>query len=96
MDREFAFNQSKQRQFIGEIEREENSSHKKSCQMVLFSQFRTNTHKLLQKKKEYFGIKTGVTVTAGACLASYLAIAERRFVIVVFNCKKMSMRFSDT
>jgi D-alanyl-D-alanine carboxypeptidase len=37
-----------------------------------------------------------VTVTAGACLASYLAIAERRFVIVVFNCKKMSMRFSDT
>ena len=39
--------------------------------MVTTLLFRINTHRLLQDKEGYHGIKTGVTVTAGPCLASY-------------------------
>lgn len=42
------------------------------------------------------GIKTGVTSTAGPCLASYVKINNRHFVIIVLNCKKLSQRFADT
>ena len=58
--------------------------------------FRVNTHKLVHEKYEYIGIKTGVTATAGPCLASYLKILDRNFIIVVLNSKKLSSRFSDT
>ena len=59
--------------------------------------FRTNTHKLLHNKPEkYIGIKTGVTVTAGACLASCLRLEDKKFIIVVLNAKKLSQRFVDT
>jgi D-alanyl-D-alanine carboxypeptidase len=51
---------------------------------------------LLHKKESYIGIKTGVTTTAGACLASYLTIKDRSFVIIVLNAKKLSLRFADT
>ena len=55
-----------------------------------------NTHRLLHEREEYVGIKTGVTATAGPCLASCISIRERKFIIIVLNSKKMSMRFSDT
>jgi D-alanyl-D-alanine carboxypeptidase len=55
-----------------------------------------NTHKLLHERQEYIGIKTGVTVTAGPCLASWLRIKERDFIIIVLNSKKLSYRFTDT
>ncbi len=64
--------------------------------MVLYHLYRVNTHKLLHGKKEYFGIKTGVTVTAGPCLASCVKLASRTFIIVVLNAKKLSQRFVDT
>ena len=64
--------------------------------MVFFIIYRVNTHKLLQKKEEYIGIKTGVTATAGPCLASFIKIANRGFIIVVLNSKKLSSRFADT
>jgi D-alanyl-D-alanine carboxypeptidase len=55
-----------------------------------------NTHRLLHEREEYIGIKTGVTASAGPCLASCIRLKERRFIIIVLNSKKMSMRFSDT
>ena len=58
--------------------------------------FRENTHRLLHKKDCYVGIKTGVTATAGACLASYVTIQDRSFIIIVLNSKKLSLRFADT
>jgi len=64
--------------------------------MVTINIFRVNTHRLLHKKEEYVGIKTGVTTTAGACLASYVHINARSFIIIVLNSKKLSMRFTDT
>ena len=37
-----------------------------------------------------------MTTTAGPCLASYVTVAQKNFVIVVLNCKKLSQRFADT
>lgn len=54
-----------------------------------------NTHRLLGKR-EYCGIKTGVTDTAGSCLASYLALSGRQFVVVVLKCKTLDRRFRET
>jgi D-alanyl-D-alanine carboxypeptidase len=42
------------------------------------------------------GIKTGFTSTAGGCLASYVKIQGREFIIVVLKCKKVNSRFKDT
>ena len=64
--------------------------------MVKIKIFRLNTHRLLHKKEVYLGIKTGVTTTAGACLASYVNMKARTFVIIVLNSKKLSLRFTDT
>jgi hypothetical protein len=57
-----------------------------------------NTHRLIQEKpKEYIGIKTGNTTSAGPCLASCVKAKNGRyFIIIVLNCEKMSMRFKDT
>lgn len=58
---------------------------------------RQNSHLLLQSKPElYVGIKTGVTTTAGPCLASCIEVKGRRFIIIVLNCKSMKYRFKDT
>lgn len=54
-----------------------------------------NTHRLLPKK-EYAGIKTGVTDTAGSCLASHITIAGRQFLIVVLKCRSLDRRFRET
>ena len=64
--------------------------------MVILSILRINTHKLMQSKDCYLGIKTGVTVTAGPCLASFVKMDDRSFVRVVLNCKKLTQRFVDT
>jgi len=51
----------------------------------------------MQNKSDlYVGIKTGVTINAGPCLASCLEFNNRRFIIVVLNCKTMKFRFRDT
>jgi D-alanyl-D-alanine carboxypeptidase len=59
--------------------------------------FRENTHQLLQAKPNlYVGIKTGITNTAGPCLASCLEISGKRYIVIVLNCKSMKYRFKDT
>jgi D-alanyl-D-alanine carboxypeptidase len=51
----------------------------------------------VQNKPEiYTGIKTGVTTTAGPCLASCVESNGRRFIIIVLNCKGMKNRMRDT
>jgi D-alanyl-D-alanine carboxypeptidase (penicillin-binding protein 5/6) len=51
-----------------------------------------NTHRLLPKS-EYLGIKTGLTTTAGACLASHIKLGTRDFIMVVLGCKQVDRRF---
>ncbi|CAD8146297.1 unnamed protein product [Paramecium pentaurelia] len=54
-----------------------------------------NTNKLLDKG--FFGIKTGITDSAGPCLASaYRSNEMDYYIIIVLNCKNMNMRFDDT
>ena len=56
-----------------------------------------NTHKLLHlKPKEYLGIKTGYTYTAGPCLSSLISINERNFIIIVLGCSRVNLRFKQT
>ena len=56
-----------------------------------------NTHKLMQlRPKEYIGIKTGFTKSAGPCLSSCVSVQSREFVIVVLGCARMSLRFKET
>ena len=65
--------------------------------MVFSLIFRENTHYLLQSKPNlYVGIKTGITNTAGPCLASCINIAGKNYIIIVLNCKSMKFRFKDT
>ncbi|CAD8047321.1 unnamed protein product [Paramecium sonneborni] len=54
-----------------------------------------NTNKLLEKG--FFGIKTGITDSAGPCLASaYRSNEMDYYIIVVLNCKNLNMRFDDS
>lgn len=56
-----------------------------------------NTHMLVQERQSlYKGIKTGITNSAGPCLASLVEYAQRQFIIIVLNCKSMKQRFKDT
>jgi D-alanyl-D-alanine carboxypeptidase len=56
-----------------------------------------NTHKLLHlKPKEYIGIKTGYTPSAGPCLSSFISTNNRNFVIIVLGCGRVSLRFKET
>jgi len=55
----------------------------------------SNTHRLLSKS-EYIGIKTGMTTTAGACLASHVKLGCREFIIIVLGCKHIERRFKET
>jgi len=65
--------------------------------MVIFKVFRSNTHQLLQQKScIYTGIKTGITNTAGPCLASCIEVKSRMFILIVLNCKSMKHRMKDT
>ena len=54
-----------------------------------------NTNKLLNHG--YDGLKTGITPSAGPCLASSLRRGDNRHLIcVVLNCGNTEMRFSDS
>lgn len=57
----------------------------------------TNTHLLLEKQN-FLGGKTGVTMTAGPCLATAYSIpnSKEAVVIVLLKCASMEDRFSET
>ncbi|CAD8137674.1 unnamed protein product [Paramecium pentaurelia] len=63
---------------------------------TLYKQYEwKNTNKLLDKG--FFGIKTGITDSAGPCLASAYSSNEMDYyIIIVLNCKNLNMRFDDT
>ena len=42
------------------------------------------------------GIKTGVTVNAGPCLATYITLENRPLIIVLLNSKNMDIRWPET
>ena len=54
-----------------------------------------NTNKLLGNYG-YDGIKTGITPTAGGCLASRFWRGDRQFIIVTLGSSGESTRFTDT
>ena len=55
----------------------------------------SNTNKLLGNYG-YDGIKTGITPTAGGCLASRFWRGDRQFIIVTLGSSSEHTRFSDT
>ena len=52
-----------------------------------------NTNKLL--KKGFAGIKTGITETAGPCLATYMRAPKQTIVIIVLQCQTMDHRWTE-
>lgn len=54
-----------------------------------------NTNKLLALE-ECIGVKTGITTTAGPCLASYFQKNGRKIVIVIFKTQNIEDRFRET
>lgn len=52
-----------------------------------------NTNKLLENG--YTGLKTGITPTAGPCLAASLIKDDFKFIVVVLNSKSMDHRWSE-
>ncbi len=54
-----------------------------------------NTNKLL-RRKHFIGGKTGVTVTAGPCLASVYEIGDVKLVTILLRTSKLSRRFTET
>lgn len=54
-----------------------------------------NTNKLL-RRPGFIGIKTGITVTAGPCLASAYTFRDKTYIVIVAKSAKMSRRFKDT
>lgn len=52
-----------------------------------------NTNKLLSKG--YCGIKTGVTQTAGPCLAAYIAKQKRSYLVILLNSRSMDSRWVE-
>lgn len=51
-----------------------------------------NTNKLL-RRNGFLGVKTGVTVTAGPCLASCYQKCGKTFIVVLLRANKLSRRF---
>jgi len=54
-----------------------------------------NTNKLL-RRDGFIGVKTGVTVTAGPCLASCYESGDKKFIVVLLRTNKLSRRFKET
>jgi serine-type D-Ala-D-Ala carboxypeptidase (penicillin-binding protein 5/6) len=54
-----------------------------------------NTNKLL-RREGFIGAKTGVTVTAGPCLATCYEAGEKKFIVVLLRTNKLSRRFKET
>ncbi|TNV84467.1 hypothetical protein FGO68_gene13804 [Halteria grandinella] len=53
-----------------------------------------NTNKLLEQSG-YSGLKTGITPTAGPCLAASLQRDEFKFIVVILNSKSMDQRWGE-
>lgn len=51
-----------------------------------------NTNKLL-RRPGFIGIKTGITVTAGPCLASAYEFHGKTYIVIIAKCNKPSRRF---
>jgi D-alanyl-D-alanine carboxypeptidase len=54
-----------------------------------------NTNKLL-RRPGFIGVKTGVTITAGPCLATCYQSGEKIFIVVLLRTNKLSRRFKET
>ena len=54
-----------------------------------------NTNKLL-RRPNFIGGKTGVTITAGPCLASCYQLGEKILIVVLLKTTKLSRRFKET
>jgi D-alanyl-D-alanine carboxypeptidase len=54
-----------------------------------------NTNKLLGEEG-FFGIKTGTTVAAGPCLASWFRKDEKNLIVVVLKCATEELRWAET
>ena len=54
-----------------------------------------NTNKLL-RRHNFIGAKTGVTVTAGPCLATCYKSGDKIFIIILLRTNKLSRRFKET
>ena len=54
-------------------------------------------HLLWESSKQYHGVKTGITPTAGPCLSSHFQskCGSFDFILVVLNCKTREARFSE-
>ena len=52
-----------------------------------------NTNKLLERG--FIGIKTGVTHSAGQCLATYLKWKKRSYIVVLLNWSSAEQKFKD-
>lgn len=54
-------------------------------------------HMLWDSSKQYHGVKTGITPTAGPCLSSHFRsrCGTFDFIIVVLNCKTREARFAE-
>ena len=52
-----------------------------------------NTNKLLEMG--YTGLKTGITPTAGPCLAASLQKDDFKFIVVILNSKSMDQRWGE-
>ena len=45
------------------------------------------------RRPNFIGVKTGVTVTAGPCLATCYKVDDKIFIIVLLRTNKLSRRF---
>jgi len=52
-----------------------------------------NTNKLLSKG--YWGIKTGITNTAGPCLAAFMTNRKRSYLVILLNSRSMDARWVE-
>ena len=48
------------------------------------------------RREGFIGIKTGITVTAGPCLATAYNFRDKTYVCVVLRASKVSGRFKET
>jgi D-alanyl-D-alanine carboxypeptidase (penicillin-binding protein 5/6) len=54
-----------------------------------------NTNKLLQKG-HYFGVKTGVTESAGPCYTGLCCLRGESYLVVLLNAESLHSRFLET
>jgi D-alanyl-D-alanine carboxypeptidase len=54
-----------------------------------------NTNKLL-RREGFAGLKTGITVTAGPCLAAAYHFRDKTYISVILRAPKVSARFKET